>query len=289
MILWLVPEMTSAGEDHGNATLVGGGDHLGITDGSARLNGSSRSCFRSRNETIREWEEGIGADNASLEGEAGLASFPDSDPGGIDAGHLSCTDTKGAILAGIDDGVALHMLDDLPAEFHRLDFILGRRTAGDDMVLDASGALFRGDIGILDKHAADDRADITIRGGNFLQQAHESQVLLFLKQGTRIDREFGRDDDLTKDLGNRSGKRLVDRTIGDDDATEGCGTVGCKGFLPSLGEVLIAADAARVGVLQDGDGRLLKFTDQAGGCRDIEDVVEGELLAMELLDRKSVV
>jgi hypothetical protein len=32
-----VPEVTAAGEDHGEVVLVGGGDYFGVADGAARL------------------------------------------------------------------------------------------------------------------------------------------------------------------------------------------------------------------------------------------------------------
>jgi len=34
-----VPEVAGSGEDHGDTTLVRGGDDLGVTDGAARLDG----------------------------------------------------------------------------------------------------------------------------------------------------------------------------------------------------------------------------------------------------------
>ena len=49
-------------------------------------------------------------------------------------------------------------------------------------------------------------------------------------------------------------------------------------------QVGIGADAAGVGVLEDGDGGLGEFLDELGGGGDIEDVVEGEFLAVELLE-----
>ena len=38
--------------------------------------------------------------------------------------------------------------------------------------------------------------------------------------------------------------------------------VGGESFIPSLAQVGVAADAARVGVLEDGDGRLGELLDQ---------------------------
>ena len=248
------------------------------------MDGRGGTRFGGGDEAVREGEEGIAADHASLEGETGLTGLPDGDAGGIDTRHLTRTDTKGAILACVDNGVALHVLHDLPSEFHRLDLILGRRATRDDMVLDVSGGLLRGDIGILDKKASDDRADVAVGGGNLLQESHQAEVLFFLEKGPCISRELGSDDHLAEDFGNCTGECLVDRTVRNDDATKGGGAVGGEGLLPRLRQVLVASHAAGIGVLENGDGRLCKLADQAGGRRDIQDVVEGEFLAVEFLE-----
>ncbi len=45
-----------------------------------------------------------------------------------------------------------------------------------------------------------------------------------------------------------------------------------------------AADAAGIGVLENGDRRFLEFADELRGGGDIEDVVERKFLAVELLE-----
>ena len=46
--------------------------------------------------------------------------------------------------------------------------------------------------------------------------------------------------------------------------------------------VFVDRQAAGIGVLYDGDGRVLEAGDGVPGCIGVQDVVEGELLAMEL-------
>ena len=179
------------------------------------------------------------------------------------------------------------MLHDLPAKFHRLDLILGRRTARDDVVLDASDSFLGADIGILDEEAADDGTNVTVGGGNLLKQSHETEIFLFLKECAGVGRELRGNDHFAEDLGNGAGQSLVDGAVCNDDATKGGGTICGEGLLPCLGEVPVATDATNstgVGVLEDGDGRLGKLAHQAGRRRDIKDVVEGKFLTVELLE-----
>ena len=73
----LMPEVADAGEDHGHAALVGGGDDLGITNRATRLDCSGGTGFGGGNETVGEGEEGITADDAAPQRKTGLASLPD--------------------------------------------------------------------------------------------------------------------------------------------------------------------------------------------------------------------
>ena len=151
-------------------------------------------------------------------------------------------------------------------------------------MLDGAGPDGGGGVGVLDEESSDHGTDVAVGGRDLLEEAHEAEVLLLLKQGAGIGRELWGDDDLTKDLGDGAGKGLIDGAVRNDDAAEGGGPVGGEGLLPRLGEILVTADTAGVGVLEDGDGRLGKLGNQARGGGDVEDVVEGEFLAVELLE-----
>jgi hypothetical protein len=74
-----VPEMPGAGEDHGDTTLVGCGDHLGITDGAPGLDSRSSSSLGGSDQAVREGKEGIGTDHTPFEREPRLTSFPNGD------------------------------------------------------------------------------------------------------------------------------------------------------------------------------------------------------------------
>jgi len=69
-----------------------------------------------------------------------------------------------------------------------------------------------------------------------------------------------------------------------DDAAEGRLAVGRVGLVPGGEQRVGTGDAARVGVLEDGDGRALELVDQVSGRGDVQNVVIAELLALELLE-----
>ena len=196
-------------------------------------------------------------------------------------------DAEGAVLGGIDDGVGLHVLDHAPAEEHRLHFVGGGRALGDDFFLEALELRGRAGVAILHEHAAEHGADVELvflLAGRRGELAHEAQVFLFLEEDAGVGLEFRGDDDLAENLADGAGERLGEGAVADDDAAEGGLLVGGEGLVPRGLQVGIGADAAGVGVLEDGDGRLGKFLDELGGGGDIEDVVEGEFLAVELLE-----
>ena len=96
--------------------------------------------------------------------------------------------------------------------------------------------------------------------------------------------KFGRDDDLAEDLAHVARQRLGQRTVADDDPAEGRLFVRGERLVPRLAQVGVGTDAARVGVLEDGDGRVFVLADELRGGGNVEDVVVGKLLAVELLE-----
>ena len=53
------------GQHHGDAMLVGGGDHFGVAYGTARLNDGAYSGLSCLIHSVAEWEERIGAENGA--------------------------------------------------------------------------------------------------------------------------------------------------------------------------------------------------------------------------------
>ena len=100
-----MPEVAVAGEDHGHAGGVCGGDDFFVAHGSAGLDAGGGAGIDGGLESIGEGEHGIGGDDGAFEVEACFAGFPDGDAGGVDAAHLASADAEGAVRVGVDDGV----------------------------------------------------------------------------------------------------------------------------------------------------------------------------------------
>ena len=93
----------------------------------------------------------------------------------------------------------------------------------------------------------------------------------------------GRHDDLGEDVGHGAGHLDGDRPVRRDDAAEGRDRVALVRLAVRLRDVVAHGDAARVGVLDDGDGRLVAVV--VGGAHrgvGVDVVVVGHLLAVQL-------
>ena len=148
-----MPEMANAGEHHGHAELVGGGNHVLVLDRPAGLDDGGCSGRGNRFKAIGEGKESVRGSDCALERQHG---FLRSKARGIDAAHLARTHADGLAVAGIDDCVRLDVLADAPGEEQAAQFLGGRRTPGDDLQLvlgDAAG------VGILQQQSAGDVLD----------------------------------------------------------------------------------------------------------------------------------
>jgi hypothetical protein len=57
-----MPKMPHAGEDHGEASFIGGGNDFVVPHRSTRLNHSGGSCFGSGEQAVSERKECVGGD-----------------------------------------------------------------------------------------------------------------------------------------------------------------------------------------------------------------------------------
>ena len=78
----------------------------------------------------------------------------------------------------------------------------------------------------------------------------------------------------------RGGK--IDGTVNTDDASERRDWVAFESAFVCFGQSLACSRTARVGVLDDGDDRLIKFLGEIPCSLQVDDVVVGEFLALEL-------
>src|SRR5713101_3223477 len=110
-----VQEVAHAGEDHGQAEPVGGGDNIGIAHRAAWLDHRRGARFRGFFHSIRKGKEGVGSDHSAGQRRLRLHHCEFH---GIDAAHLACANTeRGAILCK-HDGVGLHVLRHFPGKEH---------------------------------------------------------------------------------------------------------------------------------------------------------------------------
>ena len=171
-----MPEVAVAGEDHGDITLVGGLDDFGVAHGSTGLDGGGGAGFGGGDEAVGEREEGVGTDDAALERKLGFPGLPDGDARGIHPAHLAGADAEGLGGIGVDDGVGLHVLHDVPAEQEGFEFGRRGRTLGHDLEIgrrgDAEVALLQ-EIGLRTDGPDVDGRDL----GGILEDLEEAPLL----------------------------------------------------------------------------------------------------------------
>ena len=139
----LVAEVANAGEEHGQAEAVGGGDDFGVALRASGLNDGGGSGLGDFFDAIGEGEEGVGGGDGAFQRELG---FHGADLGGIYAGHLSGADADGLAVARVDDGVGLHVFADFPGEEQGAGFFRRGSALGDDFEI---GVLQGADVGVL--------------------------------------------------------------------------------------------------------------------------------------------
>ena len=155
-------EVADAGEDHGEAEAVGGGDHVLVLHRAAGLDDGGGSGCGYGFKAVGEGEEGVGGGDAACERQDG---FHGAEAGGVDAAHLARADAEGLAVAGVDDGVRFDVLAHAPGKEQAAQFFGRGRAPGDDFQLgfgDAAG------VGILQEQAAGnvlDDAGAAGRGG----------------------------------------------------------------------------------------------------------------------------
>ena len=95
-------EVAFSGEDHGDAVLVGGGDHLVVANAAARLDHRCHTRTDDDIEAVAEREEGVARARAT--GDA-VTSASSGDAGRVDAVLLAGADAERLALAGQHDGI----------------------------------------------------------------------------------------------------------------------------------------------------------------------------------------
>ena len=111
-----MPEVAHAGEDHGDAAFVGGGDDFGVADGAAGLDDAGCAGVGQHVQAVAEREEGVAGGCGAGQAQAGVLRFDAGDAGRVQAAHLACADADGHAVLAEDDGVAFDVLGHLPGK-----------------------------------------------------------------------------------------------------------------------------------------------------------------------------
>ena len=162
---------------------------------------------------------------------------------------------------GIDDRVGFHVFHHAPgkdasppsrpssAGRSRHDFAFQFRDLG--RVLDVAA---------LHQHAADDARGCPSSPGTASPGTASLRIsrrfFFFCRSARASGSKSGAMITSRKNLADRARQRLGERPVADDDAAKRRLLVGRERLVPCLAQVRVAADAARIGVLQNGDRRL---------------------------------
>ena len=243
-------EVAEAGEHHRDVVLVGSRDDFFIPHRTARLNRRSRPRFRCGDKPVSKREEGIAANDASVQGEIRLARLPHGDPARIHAAHLARANAQRPSLARIDNRVRLHMLHHAPAEQHRLHLGLSRLSLRHHLHID------RGDeprVPFLHEERLRADAPHLQRAGRhrILQHLEQPQVFLLLQQSRRVRRKIRGHDHFAENLRDSLGAGQIERPVHRNDAAERSLLVRRESPVPRLAQARPLANAARIGVLED--------------------------------------
>ena len=249
----------------------------------APASAAASSAVGEREESIRRDDRALGERRALADRRGRVSRFERGDARRIDAAHLARADADGGAALGVDDGVRLDVLGDHESKLEIGEFVPSGRALGDDLQLGGSKHAV---VARLHEEAAGERADDEALLARIGQPARgqQAQVLLGRKDRLGLGRGIGRDDHLGEDLGDLLGRSLVERLAERDDAAVGAHRIAAQrsevGFLQRGSD----RRAARVGVLDDGDRRLLgaKLGHQLEGGVGVVEVVVGQLLALVL-------
>src|SRR5215510_3518606 len=130
-----MPEMTHAGEHHGEPLLVGGGDHLVVPHAAAGLDDRFRARLGHRVHAVAEREESIRGDDRSAEREPRVLGLDCRDARAVDAAHLAGADAERHAAAREDDRVRLDELRDAPGKQEIIELVRRRRAPRHDLEL----------------------------------------------------------------------------------------------------------------------------------------------------------
>src|SRR5918992_917412 len=205
-----VPEMPHAGEEHGDAALVGGGNHFGVAHAAAGLDHRRCAGVGERVQAAAEREERVRRGDAALELELGVLRFQGGDARAVEPAHLAGADAERGAAAAEHDGVRFNVLRHAPGEKQVAQLIFARLFAGHGFQL--FFVQHRG-IGALDEKPAA-HALVVVRLG-VMGEGHfeHAQIALAGKLLLRFGLDPRCDDHLGELLAHRLGGGAIERAV----------------------------------------------------------------------------
>ena len=261
-------------------TPAGGGglDHLVVADGAAGLDDRADAGVDQDLRAVGEREERVGGGERALRAVAGPG---DGQLAGVHPVDLAHADTYGGAVAGEQDGVGLHRTAGAPRERQVGQLGVGERLAageGPGRGVVASGV---DHVAPLEQQTAGDRPQV-VAAAPQRRADEQPDVLLGLEDLHRSLVVRRRDQHLGEDLGHLGRHLHRHRHVGSDHASERRRRVTLVSLAVCLGHVGADRNAARVGVLDDRDGRLVEVVRRPPSRVAVDVVVVGHLLAVQL-------
>ena len=180
-------------------------------------------------------------------------------------------------IAGIENGVRLHVLANFPSEKQRPFFFRRRRPLGHNFQIGLDQLV---QVGILNQHASRNifQNPVLLSGRNLDQP----QILLRAKSCFGAFIECGSGDHFQKEFGHLMSGRRIHRAVHSDHAAKRRDRIALQRPHVSLGERLAGRGAAGICVFDNGAHRLVKLLRQIPGGLQIDNIVIGKLFPLHL-------
>src|SRR5690554_4103376 len=274
--------MAHAGEDHGNAMLVGGVDHFLVAHGTARLDHCGDTGSGGGIDAVAEREESIGGHHRTLHFQIFIGGFDTGNLRAVNAAHLAGTDTDGAARPGVDDGVGFHVLGHFPGEQQVVQLFFGGLALGNHFHVFHSD---HAQVTVLDQQAAGYALVVHGLGALAVEFAagQKAYVLLGSNNLDRFRRHARGDDHFHKlAIHDGLGGSGIQFPVKGDDAAKGGRGVGGKGQVVGLQDVGTDGHTTGVGMLDDDTGRVRERFDAFQRSIGVGHVVVAQFLALQL-------
>ncbi len=173
------------------------------------------------------------------------------------------------------------MADHPPAKEHRSPLLCGGLSLGDH--LKRLGVYFFL-IPVLGKIPTRHSTDFLQGLGSESRFGYQqTEVFLFRKKLPCILGKTRGNDHLAKNLTDLTGQSQIEGVVYHNDSPKRSLAVGGICMIPGRGQIIRTGHTTGIGMFKNGHRGSLKFTNQIGSGRDIEDVVVGKFFSLQLI------